>query len=123
MNARTLGWLGLSLVVAAEPLVAQGGGRETAVFAGGCFWGVDAVFRHVRGVLQVVSGYGGGDAATARYELVSTGTTGYGESVEFSYYVATFSYVELLRVLCTLALDPSHSDSPGSEAWTHYRSV
>ena len=75
MKARTLAWLGLSWIVAAAPLVAQGGGRETAVFAGGCFWGVDAVFRHVRGVLQVVSGYAGGDAATARYELVSTSTT------------------------------------------------
>ena len=56
MKARTLAWLGLSWIVAAAPLMAQGGGRETAVFAGGCFWGVDAVFRHVRGVLQVVSG-------------------------------------------------------------------
>src|SRR5207302_10677165 len=110
MKARTLAWLGLSWIVAAAPLVAQGGGRETAVFAGGCFWGVDAVFRHVRGVLQVVSGYAGGDAATARYELVSTSTTGHAESVEVTYDAATVSYAQLLRVFFTVAHDPTQRD-------------
>src|SRR2546421_11018461 len=98
MKVRTLAWLGLSWIVAAAPLVAQGGGpggRETAVFAGGCFWGVDAVFRHVRGVLQVVSGYAGGDAGTARYELVSTGTTGHAGSVEGTYDPPPTSYAQL----------------------------
>src|SRR2546430_15733872 len=90
--------VGAAATVAAAPLVAQGGGQETAVFAGGCFWGVDAVFRHVRGVLQVVSGYAGGDAVTARYELVSTNTTGHAEAVEVTYDPATISYAQLLRV-------------------------
>src|SRR5205807_4550017 len=101
---------GAAATVAAAPLVAQGGGRETAVFAGGCFWGVDAVFRHVRGVLQVVSGYAGGDAATARYELVSTSTTGHAESVEVTYDAATVSYAQLLRVFFTVAHDPTQRD-------------
>src|SRR5207244_12424835 len=74
--------VGAAATMAAAPLVAEGGGQETAVFAGGCFWGVDAVFRHVRGVLQVVSGYAGGDAVTARYELVSTSKTGDADPVE-----------------------------------------
>src|SRR5438309_10233453 len=100
MKARTLAWLGLTWVVAAAPLVAQGGGpggRETAVFAGGCLWGVDAVFRHVRGVLQVVSGDAGGDAVTARYELVSTSTTGHAGSGAVTYDPATRSYAQRLR--------------------------
>src|SRR2546430_15665224 len=89
-------WIGVgaAATIAAAPLVAQGGGQETAVFAGGCFWGVDAVFRHVRGVLQVVSGYAGGDAVTARYELVSTSTTGHAESVEVTYDPARISYAQ-----------------------------
>src|SRR5439155_1186716 len=109
--------------VATAPLVAQGGGRETAVFAGGCFWGVDAVFRHVRGVLQVVSGYAGGDAATARYELVSTSTTGHAESVEVTYDAATVSYAQLLRVFFTVAHDPTQRDRQGPDVGTQYRSA
>ena len=126
MKARTLAWLGLSWVVAAAPLVAQGGGpggRETAVFAGGCFWGVDAVFRHVRGVLQVVSGYAGGDAATARYELVSTSTTGHAESVEVTYDPATISYAQLLRVFFSVAHDPTQRNRQGPDVGTQYRSA
>src|SRR5438094_4529188 len=123
MNARTLAWLGLSLVVAAAPLVAQGGGRETAVFAGGCFWGVDAVFRHVRGVLHVVSGYAGGSAATARYELVSTDTTGHAESVEVTFDPQQVSYQQLLRVFFTVAHDPTQRNRQGPDEGTQYRSV
>ena len=123
MKARTLAWLGLWWIVAAAPLVAQGGGRETAVFAGGCFWGVDAVFRHVRGVLQVVSGYAGGDAATARYELVSTSTTGHAESVEVTYDPATISYAQLLRVFFSVAHDPTQRNRQGPDVGTQYRSA
>ena len=123
MKARTLAWLGLSWIVAAAPLVAQGGGRETAVFAGGCFWGVDAVFRHVRGVLQVVSGYAGGDAATARYELVSTSTTGHAESVEVSYDPTKVSYAQLLRVFFAVAHDPTQRNRQGPDVGTQYRSA
>jgi len=126
MNARTLAWLGLSWVVAAAPLVAQGGGpggRETAVFAGGCFWGVDAVFRHVRGVLQVVSGYAGGSPATARYDLVSTDTTGHAESVEVTFDPEQVSYQQLLRVFFTVAHDPTQRNRQGPDDGTQYRSV
>src|SRR5438093_12629136 len=98
---------GAAATVATAPLVAQGGGRETAVFGGGCFWGVDAVFRHVRGVLHVVSGYAGGSAATARYELVSTDTTGHAESVEVTFDPQQVSYQPLLRAFSPVADYPT----------------
>ncbi len=70
--------------------------QATAVFAGGCFWGVDAVFKHVKGVSKVVSGYAGGGADTANYETVSTGTTGHAESVQVTYDPSRVSFVDLL---------------------------
>jgi peptide-methionine (S)-S-oxide reductase len=96
---------------------------ETAVFAGGCFWGVDAVFRHVRGVTAVVSGYAGGGAATAHYDLVSTSTTGHAESVEVTFDPARVSYEELLRVFFTVAHDPTERDRQGPDVGSQYRSV
>ena len=96
---------------------------ETAVFAGGCFWGVDAVFRHVRGVTTVVSGYAGGGAATAHYDLVSTSTTGHAESVEVTYDPARVSYEELLRVFFTVAHDPTERNRQGPDIGSQYRSV
>jgi len=114
--------LGLAWMVAtAAPLVAQG--RETAVFAGGCFWGVDAVFRHVRGVMHVVSGYSGGNAATARYELVSTHLTGHAESVEVTFDPSQVSYDQLLRVFFTVAHDPTQRNRQGPDEGPQYRSV
>src|SRR5512142_1136174 len=77
--------------------------EQTAVFAGGCFWGVDAVFKHVRGVSKVVSGYAGGSAETARYETVGTGTTGHAESVQITYDPSRVSYAELLRIFFSVA--------------------
>src|SRR5438067_13655490 len=115
--------VGAAATVAAAPLVAQGTGRETAVFAGGCFWGVDAVFRHVRGVTGVVSGYAGGDAATAHYDVVSTSTTGHAESVEVTFDPAHVSYEELLRVFFTVAHDPTERDRQGPDVGSQYRSV
>ncbi len=96
---------------------------ETAVFAGGCFWGVDAVFRHVRGVVRVVSGYSGGNAASAHYNLVSTDTTGHAESVEVTYDPTQVSYGELLRVFFTVAHDPTQLNRQGPDEGTQYRSV
>jgi peptide-methionine (S)-S-oxide reductase len=96
---------------------------ETAVFAGGCFWGVDAVFRHVRGVSGVVSGYAGGGATTARYDLVSTSTTGHAESVQVTFDPARVSYEELLRVFFTVAHDPTERDRQGPDEGSQYRSV
>jgi len=122
VKATRLASLGVAWIVgAAAPVLAQG--RETAVFAGGCFWGVDAVFRHVRGVLHVVSGYAGGSAATARYELVSTDTTGHAESVEVTFDPRQVSYQQLLRVFFTVAHDPTQRNRQGPDEGTQYRSV
>lgn len=96
---------------------------QRAVFAGGCFWGVDAVFKHVRGVTHVVSGYAGGDAVDPTYEQVSTGTTGYAESVEVSYDPAQISYDQLLEVFFTVAHDPTERDRQGPDVGTQYRSA
>lgn len=126
MRARVL--LVLAGVTAAAPgAAAQTGATrqtsETAVFAGGCFWGVDAVFRHVRGVTAVVSGYAGGGAATAHYDIVSTSTTGHAESVEVTFDPARVTYEQLLRVFFTVAHDPTERDRQGPDVGSQYRSV
>ena len=82
-------------------------GEQTAVLAGGCFWGVDAVFKHVKGVKKVVSGYAGGREDTAAYDLVSTGSTGHAESVEITYDPSQVSYSDLIRVFFSVAHDPT----------------
>src|SRR5262249_14165984 len=81
------------------------GGSETAVLAGGCFWGVQGVFQHVKGVTQAVSGYAGGDAATAQYETVSTGSTGHAESVRITYDPGQVTFGQLLRVFFSVVND------------------
>jgi peptide-methionine (S)-S-oxide reductase len=96
--------------------------RATAVFAGGCFWGVDAVFKHVKGVSKVVSGYAGGAADTANYETVSTGTTGHAESVQVTYDPSKVSYDDLLKVFFFVAHDPTELDRQGPDSGTQYRS-
>lgn len=98
-------------------------GSQTAVFAGGCFWGVEAVFRHVRGVSKAVSGYAGGSAKTADYERVSTGSTGHAESVEVTYDPAQVSYGELLRIFFSVAHDPTQLNRQGPDYGTQYRSA
>lgn len=126
MKARAL-LVVAALMAAAAPARAQTRAApekpQTAVFAGGCFWGVDAVFRHVRGVTAVVSGYAGGGAATAHYDLVSTATTGHAESVEVTFDPARVSYAELLRVFFTVAHDPTERDRQGPDVGSQYRSV
>lgn len=101
----------------------KGGGEQIAVFAGGCFWGVDAVFKHVRGVSSVVSGYSGGGAAAARYGVVSTGTTGHAESVQITYDPSQISYSDLLRVFFSVAHDPTQRNRQGPDVGTQYRSA
>ena len=96
---------------------------QTAVFAGGCFWGVEAVFRHVKGVTRAVSGYAGGGEKTASYELVSTGMTGHAESVEVTYDPAQVSYGELLRIFFSVAHDPTQLNRQGPDYGTQYRSA
>ncbi|SRR5579885_26867 len=97
--------------------------RETAVFAGGCFWGVDAVFKHVKGVTEVVSGYAGGSLPNPSYEQVSTGTTGYAESVEVTYDPSQVSYEQLLKVFFLVAHDPTELNRQGPDEGTQYRSA
>ena len=98
-------------------------GEETVVFAGGCFWGVQAVFQRVRGVTKAVSGYAGGSAGTARYELVSRGTTGHAESVEVTWDPARVSYAQLLQLFFTVAHDPTELNRQGPDVGTQYRSA
>jgi len=96
---------------------------QTAVFAGGCFWGVEAVYRHVKGVKSAVSGYAGGSATTASYMVVSTGTTGHAESVQVTYDPAQVSYGELLRIFFSVAHDPTQLNRQGPDHGTQYRSA
>ena len=112
----------LSLAVVAAPLAAQGA-RETAVVAGGCFWGVDAVFKHVKGVTSVVSGYAGGAKGSADYETVSGGQTGHAESVQITYDPKVVSYETLLKVFFSVAHDPTELNRQGPDVGTQYRSA
>jgi peptide-methionine (S)-S-oxide reductase len=110
-------------VKAAESPSQSAGTQQTAVFAGGCFWGVDAVFKHVKGVDRVLSGYAGGEASTAQYETVSTGTTGHAESVEVTYDPSQVSYNDLLKVFFYAAHDPTELNQQGPDEGTQYRSA
>ena len=98
-------------------------GDETAVLAGGCFWGIEAVFEHVRGVHKVVAGYSGGNAATASYDQVSEGDTGHAESVRIQFDPKQVSYGTLLQVFFSVALDPTELNRQGPDSGTQYRSV
>jgi peptide-methionine (S)-S-oxide reductase len=98
-------------------------GQATAVFAGGCFWGVDAVFKHVKGVTNVVSGYSGGSAATAKYMIVGTGATGHAESVQVTYDPSKVGYAELLKVFFSVAHDPTQLNRQGPDVGSQYRSA
>jgi len=97
--------------------------EATAVFAGGCFWGVDAVFKHTKGVSNVVSGYAGGSAATAKYPIVGTGMTGHAESVQVTYDPARISYGELLKIFFQVAHDPTQLNRQGPDTGSQYRSA
>src|SRR5574337_506220 len=99
------------------------GGDSVAVFSGGCFWGMQEVFEHVKGVRSVTSGYAGGSAATATYGQVSTGETGHAESVRITYDPKLISYDQLLRVFFTAAHDPTEINRQGPDRGTQYRSV
>lgn len=98
-------------------------GKQTAVIAGGCFWGIQAVFQHVRGVTDATSGYSGGASATAEYEVVSTGATGHAESVKITYDPSQVSYGQLLKVFFSVAHDPTQLNRQGPDHGTQYRSV
>jgi len=95
---------------------------RTAVVAGGCFWGIQAVFQHVKGVISATSGYSGGAAGTAEYELVSNGDTGHAESVKVTYDPSQITYGQLLRVFFSVAHDPTQLDRQGPDTGNQYRS-
>ena len=125
-----LSWVALAVVASAAefptPAVdipAAANTQVTAVFAGGCFWGVDAVFKHLKGVTSVLSGYAGGSQATAHYEMVGTGRTGHAESVQVTYDPSQISYGKLLQIFFSVAHDPTQLNRQGPDEGTQYRSA
>lgn len=98
-------------------------GPETAVLAGGCFWGVQGVYAHVKGVTEAESGYAGGDRATANYETVSTGSTGHAESVRITYDPSQVTYGQLLQIFFSVVQDPTQLNRQGPDEGTQYRSA
>lgn len=101
---------------------APAGKKETAVLAGGCFWGVEAVFESLKGVSDVVSGYAGGSKSTAIYDVVSTGRTGHAESVQITFDPSQITYGQLLKVYFAVAHDPTELNRQGPDTGTQYRS-
>jgi len=97
--------------------------KQTAVIAGGCFWGIQAVFQHVKGVISATSGYSGGTKKNPDYELVSSGTTGHAESVQIVFDPSQVTYGELLRVFFSVAHDPTEMNRQGPDEGTQYRSI
>ncbi|HEV7474681.1 MAG TPA: peptide-methionine (S)-S-oxide reductase MsrA [Pyrinomonadaceae bacterium] len=103
--------------------LASSKGEQTAVLAGGCFWGVEAVFENVKGVTDVKSGYSGGSPALAQYEKVGTGETGHAESVKITYDPSQITYGQLLKVFFSVAHDPTELNRQGPDTGTQYRSA
>src|SRR5438067_5183589 len=113
-----------AVVIPAPAMEAQASdGIQTAVLAGGCFWGVQGVFQHTVGVVNAVSGYAGGSKATADYQMVSTGTTGHAESVQIKYDPRKISYGKLLQIFFSVAHDPTQLNRQGPDTGTQYRSA
>jgi peptide-methionine (S)-S-oxide reductase len=98
------------------------GSLQTAVLAGGCFWGTQGVFEHVKGVRQVLAGYAGGEKSTAEYGTVSTGTTGHAESIQVTFDPAVVSYADILQIFFSVAHDPTELNRQGPDSGTQYRS-
>ncbi|SRR6266436_306913 len=127
--ARLVTFPGPSLAAAAVPApttdatLASAPGQQTVVFAGGCFWGIQAVFQHVKGVISATSGYSGGDGKAAEYETVSTGRTGHAESVRVVYDPSQLTYGQLLHVFFSVAHDPTELNRQGPDEGSQYRSV
>ena len=120
MRIRSL-LLGLALLIGALPTAASAA-TEQVVLAGGCFWGMQAVFESVRGVTNVVAGFSGGAASTAHYDMVSTGATGHAESVDITFDPSQISFRQLLQVYFLVAHDPTELDRQGPDDGTQYRS-
>jgi peptide-methionine (S)-S-oxide reductase len=112
-------------VVIPPPAIDQaaGSGTETAIFAGGCFWGVQGVYQHVKGVTSAVSGYAGGEERTAEYEMVGTGRTGHAESVRIVFDPRVISYGRVLQIFFSVAHDPTELNRQGPDEGPQYRSA
>ena len=108
---------------AAARTAREGSGLKTAIFAGGCFWGVEAVFSHTKGVTSAVSGYHGGSAATANYERINQGDTGHAEAVKVTYDPSVVRYDQLLRILFSVVADPTLKNRQGPDSGTQYRAA
>jgi peptide-methionine (S)-S-oxide reductase len=111
------------LAPAASAPAHEAPGRKVAIFSGGCFWGIEAVFSHLKGVTSAVSGYQGGAKSTANYDTVSNGTTGHAESVRVTYDPAVIRYDQLLRVFFSVGADPTTLNRQGPDSGTQYRSA
>jgi peptide-methionine (S)-S-oxide reductase len=107
----------------ADLVTEAAGPQEVAVFAGGCFWGVQGVFQHTKGVIQAVSGYAGGSKQTAVYEMVGSGLTGHAESVQITFDPKQISYAQLLQVYFSVAHDPTQLNHQYPDSGTQYRSA
>jgi peptide-methionine (S)-S-oxide reductase len=119
-------WGAESPVVLAPPVddnPKASGASQTAVLAGGCFWGVQGVYEHVRGVQKVLAGYAGGERSTAQYESVSSGTTGHAESVKITFDPAQISYGQILQIAFSVVHDPTQLNRQGPDSGTQYRSA
>lgn len=110
-------------IAAPAAAITEPSGTQTAVFAGGCFWGIEGVFEHVKGVISVQSGYAGGTKAKANYDSVSSGTTGHAESVRIKYDPAKISYNNLLQIFFSVAHDPTQLNRQGPDSGSQYRSA
>jgi peptide-methionine (S)-S-oxide reductase len=135
--AAAIGALALTALTAAPALAAEdavivpapavdvhpASGIQTAVLAGGCFWGVQGVFQHTAGIVNAVSGYAGGSKATADYNMVSTGSTGHAESVEIKYDPSKISYGKILQIFFSVVHDPTQLNRQGPDSGTQYRSA
>jgi peptide-methionine (S)-S-oxide reductase len=108
---------------AVDAPLAASKGEQTAILAGGCFWGIEAVFEHVKGVIDAESGYAGGSAVSANYETVSSGRSGHAESVRIKYDPSQISYGQLLKVFFSVAHDPTQLNRQGPDRGTQYRSA
>jgi peptide-methionine (S)-S-oxide reductase len=108
---------------AATRVAKEAKGLKTAIFAGGCFWGVEGVFSHVKGVTSAVSGYHGGSAATAKYDMIVAGGTAHAEAVRITYDPAVVRYDQLLRIFFSVVADPTLKNRQGPDVGTQYRAV
>ena len=129
MTAAMAAWLGAATPTVSLPdpavddQLATASSKVNAVVAGGCFWGIEELYQHVRGVTDAVSGYSGGAAKNAKYDLVSTGTTGHAESVKVTYDPSKITYGQLLKIFFSVAHDPTQRGGQGPDSGPQYRSV